>query len=78
MKRKLMTTTRVIMLGFFLGAMLGSLLLYLPVSLRQGIRIDYIDSLKTLYTRNGDGWHPNELGYEKYYCDKIEQFLISL
>ncbi|MCI5857674.1 MAG: potassium transporter KtrB [Agathobacter sp.] len=45
MKRKLMTTTRVIMLGFFLGAMLGSLLLYLPVSLRQGIRIDYIDSL---------------------------------
>ncbi len=45
MKRKLMTTTRVIMLGFFLGAMLGSLLLYLPVSLRQGVRIDYIDSL---------------------------------
>lgn len=40
-----MTTTRVIMLGFFLGAMLGSLLLYLPVSLRQGVRIDYIDSL---------------------------------
>ena len=45
MKRKLMTTTRVIMLGFFLGAMLGSLLLYLPVSLRQGMHIKYIDAL---------------------------------
>lgn len=40
--------------------------------------LNYINSLKTLYTRNGDGWHPNELGYLKYYCDKIEQFLISL
>lgn len=40
-----MTTTRVIMLGFFLGAMLGSLLLYLPVSLRQGMHIKYIDAL---------------------------------
>lgn len=40
--------------------------------------LNYINSLKTLYTRNGDGWHPNQLGYEKYYCDKIEQFLISL
>ena len=40
--------------------------------------LNYINSLKTVYTNNGDGWHPNELGYKKYYCDKIEQFLISL
>lgn len=40
-----MTTTRVIMLGFFLGAMLGSLLLYLPVSLWQGVHIKYMDAL---------------------------------
>lgn len=40
--------------------------------------LNYINSLKTVYTNNGDGWHPNKLGYEKYYCDKIEQFLISL
>ena len=40
--------------------------------------LNYINSLKTVYTKNGDGWHPNELGYKKYYCDKIEQFLISL
>ncbi|WP_294174326.1 GDSL-type esterase/lipase family protein [uncultured Clostridium sp.] len=40
--------------------------------------LNYINSLKSVYTNNGDGWHPNKLGYEKYYCDKIEQFLISL
>lgn len=26
----------------------------------------------------GDGWHPNEEGYKKYYCDKIEAFMLSL
>lgn len=26
----------------------------------------------------GDGWHPNEDGYKKYYCDKIESWLKSL
>ena len=30
------------------------------------------------YTANGDGWHPNELGYTKYYCDKIEAWLKTL
>lgn len=45
MKRKVLTTTRVIMLGFLLGALVGSILLYLPISLRQGVRIDYIDAL---------------------------------
>lgn len=45
MKRRSMTTTRVIMLGFLLGALLGSLLLFLPVSLKTGVRIKYIDAL---------------------------------
>lgn len=26
----------------------------------------------------GDGWHPNEEGYKKYYCDKIEAWLKTL
>lgn len=34
--------------------------------------------LKTLYTDNGDGWHPNLLGYNKYYVPKIENWLNSL
>ena len=40
--------------------------------------LNYIPNLKKTYTHNGDGWHPNEEGYKKYYCDKIESFLISL
>ena len=35
-------------------------------------------TLKTSYTLNGDGWHPNEAGYKKYYCDKIEAWLKTL
>ena len=34
--------------------------------------------LRLTYTKDGDGWHPNEDGYKKYYCDKIEQWLKSL
>ena len=30
------------------------------------------------YTQNGDGWHPNEEGYLRYYCDKIEAWLKTL
>ena len=26
----------------------------------------------------GDGWHPNEIGYKRYYCDKIEAWLKTL
>lgn len=44
-KKGLMTTTRIIMLGFLLGALLGSVLLCLPVSLNQGVDIGYVDSL---------------------------------
>ena len=35
-------------------------------------------ALRTTYTHNGDGWHPNEAGYKKYYCDKIEAWLKTL
>lgn len=45
MKKKLMTTTRVIMLGFLIGAIIGSVLLYLPFSLKAGVRIHYLDAL---------------------------------
>lgn len=30
------------------------------------------------YTKNSDGWHPNEEGYKKYYCNKIEAWLKTL
>lgn len=36
------------------------------------------DSLKQNYTHNGDGWHPNEDGYMKYYVPKIEAWLKTL
>lgn len=28
-------------------------------------------ALREKYTNDGDGWHPNEEGYKKYYCDQI-------
>lgn len=28
-------------------------------------------ALRNTYTHNGDGWHPNQAGYERFYCDKI-------
>ena len=34
--------------------------------------------LRQTYTKDGDGWHPNEAGYLKYYCDKIEAWLLTL
>lgn len=36
------------------------------------------ESLKTAYTTNADGWHPNEDGYRKYYVPKIEAWLKTL
>lgn len=35
-------------------------------------------AMRREYTLNGDGWHPNEAGYLKYYCDKIEAWLKML
>lgn len=35
-------------------------------------------SMRTTYTYNGDGWHPNEEGYKKYYVPKIEAWMRTL
>ena len=40
-----MTTTRIIILGFFLGIMLGGFLLWLPVSSKAGQEISFVDAL---------------------------------
>lgn len=34
--------------------------------------------IRVNYTDNGDGWHPTEEGYKKYYCDKIETWMKTL
>ena len=34
--------------------------------------------LRKRFTKDGDGWHPNEDGYLRYYCDKIESWLKTL
>ena len=38
----------------------------------EGGMLSQLESIRQLYTSNGDGTHPNEEGYRKYYCDKIE------
>lgn len=40
--------------------------------------LNYIDSLKTAYTNDGDGWHPNEAGYRAFYVPKIVAWMESL
>lgn len=40
--------------------------------------LGYIDDLKTAYTYNSDGWHPNENGYRKYYVPYITAWLKTL
>ncbi len=35
-------------------------------------------ALRTAYTMNSDGWHPNDEGYKKYYVPKIEAWLKTL
>nr|DAI19075.1 MAG TPA: Baseplate component [Caudoviricetes sp.] len=40
--------------------------------------LNLITDLKTTYTKDSDGWHPNEEGYKKYYCDKIEAWMKTL
>ncbi len=44
-KKFKMTTTRIIVLGFLVGILLGSFLLWLPVSSKNGESISYIDAL---------------------------------
>ena len=38
----------------------------------EGGMLSQLDSIRQAYTSDGDGTHPNEEGYRKYYCDKIE------
>mgnify|MGYP001140485794 FL=1 len=45
MKKHKLTTTVIIMLGFLAGALIGTLCLLLPVSLRPGQKIDFFDAL---------------------------------
>ena len=45
MKRRKLTTTAVIMLGFLAGIVIGTLCLLLPASLRSGIKINFFDAL---------------------------------
>lgn len=45
MKKRALTTTRIIMLGFFIGALVGACLLCLPICLKEGVNIGFIDSL---------------------------------
>lgn len=40
--------------------------------------LNYIPALKSAYTNDGDGWHPNEAGYAKYYVPKIEEWMKTL
>ena len=51
MRRKtLFSTTHVILLSFLITILIGSLLLYLPISYKQGTNITYIDALFTATT----------------------------
>lgn len=40
--------------------------------------LGYIDSLRTAYTANGDGYHPNEQGYRLFYVPKITKWMKTL
>ncbi|MDE5933683.1 MAG: potassium transporter KtrB, partial [Lachnospiraceae bacterium] len=45
MKKHGLTTTRIIMLGFLAGAILGMLCLMLPISTKPGQKVDFFDAL---------------------------------
>lgn len=45
MKKHRLTTTRIIMLGFLLGALIGAVCLMLPLSARPGVRVRFLDAL---------------------------------
>lgn len=40
--------------------------------------LNYINALKTAYTANGDGYHPNEQGYRLFYVPKITAWMKTL
>ena len=39
---------------------------------------DAYDTIRNTYTTEGDGWHPTELCYNKYYVPQIESWLKTL
>lgn len=45
MKKHRLTTTRIIMLGFLIGAFIGTLCLMLPFSVKHGKSVDFFDAL---------------------------------
>ncbi|MGN0318393.1 MAG: TrkH family potassium uptake protein [Lachnospira sp.] len=45
MKKKSLSTTRIIMLGFLLGAFIGAILLYLPICLKPEVELKFLDAL---------------------------------
>ena len=45
MKKHRLTTTRIIMLGFLIGALIGAVCLSLPLSAREGVSVDFLDAL---------------------------------
>jgi lysophospholipase L1-like esterase len=40
--------------------------------------LNYIADLRSTYTANGDGYHPNELGYRTFYVPKVTAFLNTM
>ncbi len=44
-KKNRLTTTRAIILGFFVAIIIGAVLLYLPISLKNGVGIRFVDAL---------------------------------
>lgn len=51
MKRKLtLSTTHIILLSFFVAIIIGSILLYLPISHKGDVKVSYIDALFTATT----------------------------
>lgn len=45
MKRRLLTPTRVIMLGFLVSIIVGTILLLLPFSVKEGVKVSFLDAL---------------------------------
>ncbi len=50
MKRKGLNTTQIILASFLVVILLGSVLLYLPISAAEGVRVSYTDALFTATT----------------------------
>ena len=49
-KRLSLSTTHIILLSFLITIIIGSVILYLPISHKDGIKVSYIDALFTATT----------------------------